>query len=221
MSWARFLSIVAALVTLGLGAGAARADDEVEDIALRFAERSGALVVKKLGLSPLLFDARAYERLEKNPLATVIAVRFVVYRKGRDEPIAYRFMSMRVAYDLWDAGYDVRIDGPKGRENARVERLDQAFKLITEFEDIPVADLDEVAIGPHHYLGIIAELNPVSEETQAELRRWLTRPAGTTRPSRGESFFGSFVSIFVNPPPAEADRIVRVRSQPFYRVPPR
>jgi hypothetical protein len=50
------------------------------------------------------------------------------------------------------------------------------------------------------------------------MRRWLTRPAGSASLDRSTSFFGSFVSVFVNPKLPEADRVLRIRSQPFYRV---
>lgn len=212
-AWALVLAIL-----LG-SAGRARGDeDDVARIELGFAERGDQLVVKQLGLSSLLFDQAAYRKLEKNPLATVIVVRLYVYRKNRDKPVAYRLLTVRVVYDLWEEEYSVRIDGPLGRQNTRFDRLDQAFKQMTEFENLPISDLADVPIGPHHYMAMVAELNPVSDETLAELRRWLSQPAGSASLSRSTSFFGSFVSIFVNMPPPEADRVARVRSQPFYRV---
>lgn len=170
-------------------------------------------------MSPLLFDQKAYAKLAENPLATVIVVRLYVYRKGSSEPVGYHLLSARVVYDLWLEKYEVRIDGPAGRESGQYKHLPDAYKAITEIYDIPVASLADVVIGPHHYLAAVIELNPVSEETQAEMRRWLARPAGTANISRGTSFFGSFVSIFVNAKLPEADRVVRAQSQPFYRVP--
>ena len=215
---ANFLATAAVALALGIPGGALADDDEVDVIKLPFAERRGQLVVKTFGLSSLLFDQKAYRRMKENPLPTVIVARLYVYRKEREKPVAYRLLTMRVVYDLWEKDYTVRIDGPKGRENARFKRLDQAYKKITEFENVPIANLADVRIGPHYYMAMVAELNPVSDETQAELRRWLSRPAGSTSLSRGTSFFGSFVSIFINMPPPEADRVVRMRSQPFYRV---
>jgi hypothetical protein len=219
---ARLLAGVTGLLAMALAlvafAGSARADDNIQYVKMRFAERRGQLMVKELGLSSLLFDQDAYARLRENPLSTVIVVRLYVYRKGEGEPVAYRLMSVRIVYDLWLEKYEVRVDSPRGRENGSFSRLDQAYKTITEFHDVPVGDLTNIDIGPHYYLAMVAELNPVSEATLAEVRRWLTRPAGTTSLDRGTSFFGSFVSIFVNARPPEADRVVRVRSQPFYRV---
>lgn len=200
-------------------AGPAAAQKGLERIKLEFVERGDDLVVKRLILGPLLFDEEAYDKLAENPLATVIVVRMFVHRKGSNEPVGFHLLSARVVYDLWLEKYEVRIDGPAGREGGKYKHLPDAYKAITEIGDIPVAKLADVAIGPHHYLDAVIELNPVSEETQAEMRRWLARPAGTANISRGTSFFGSFVSIFVNAKLPAADRVVRARSQPFYRVP--
>lgn len=218
MRASRVYFIVALTGVLTGAIPSARADDTIETVELGFAERRGKLVVKELGLSPLLFDEGAYRKLKENPLATAIVVRLYVYRKGEEQPISYALLSIRIVYDLWLEQYEVRMDGPSGQQNGTYPRLDQAYKVITEIGDVPVADLIDIPIGPHHYLGMVAELNPISDETMAEVRRWLTRPAGAASLERGTSFFGSFVSVFVNAKLPQADRVVRARSQPFYRV---
>jgi hypothetical protein len=198
----------------------ARADDDTEVAAIKlgFTEHRGTLVVDELGLGSLLFDPPAYRKLKESPLPTIIAVRLYVYRQGEEEPIAYRFMTARIVYDLWLEQYEVRVDSPKGRDSGHFSRLDQAYKMMTQIANLPITELGAIAIGPHYYLGVIAELNPVSSETLAEMRRWLSRPAAATSLDRGTSFFGSFVSIFVNAKVPEADRVARARSQLFYRV---
>lgn len=214
----RALALSLAACILSAGAGPAAADERPERIKLRVAERQGALIVKDLFVGSLLFDRDAYAKLDKNPLATVIVMRLYVYRKGADEPLAYSLLNARMVYDLWLEQYEVRVEGPAGIRSSRHDYLSEAYKAVTEHADVPVAALDDIAIGPHHYLALVLELNPVSEATLAEMRRWLTRPAGTASLDRGTSFFGSFVSIFVNAKLPAADRVVRARSQPFYRV---
>jgi len=50
----------------------------------------------------------------------------------------------------------------------------------------------------------------------ADVRRWLVQPArGQRRLGAGDSFFGSFVSIFVNPHIEDSERQLRFVSQPF------
>lgn len=211
-------ALLAAVLAMGVLMPPAHAQDDIKTVELGFAERKGKLVIQELGMSSILFDENAYHKLEENALPTVIVMRFYVYRKGRQAPVAYRLMTVRIVYDVWLEDYEVRIDSPLGRDSGRFDRLDQAYRTITEFTNLPIAELADIAIGPHHYLALVAELNPVSRETLAEVRRWVTRPAGATSLDRGTSIFGSFVSIFVNAKLPEADRVVRARSQPFYRI---
>ena len=48
------------------------------------------------------------------------------------------------------------------------------------------------------------------------MRRWLVQPPrGQRRVGAGDSVFGSFVSIFVNPRVEDSERQLRFLSQPF------
>ncbi len=202
-------------------AGLARAadPDPVVDLRLDFRERDGALQVGTLDLGPFVFDQGDYGALAENPLATVVVVRLYVYERGGNEPVGFRLMTLRIVYDLWLEEYEVRIDDASGRRSGRYAKLKDAYRAMTTIDGVVIADLDDIAIGPHYYLGVVAELNPVSPETMAQVRRWLTRPAGAARLDRETSFFGSFVSVFVNARLPEAERVVRARSQPFFRAP--
>ncbi len=211
------LAALALLVAMATGARVARADD-IKSKRMYFAERGGQLVVSTT-FTTELFDVNAFRNLAGGFVTTVVA-RIYVYRKGRDEPVSALMASIRVVYDLWDRQYVVRIDGPRGRKTLHYNSQVDALKALTTFNELPIASLSDIPPGPHHYLAMVIELNPVSKELQAEMRRWLTRPAGSASIDRSSSFFGSFVSVFVNPRLPEADRVVRVRSQPFYRVPP-
>lgn len=206
-----------AVVVLILVAGAApaRADDNVVRTRMAFAERKQDLVVNTSFTE--LLDQEAYERLGSG-FATTIVARIYVYKEGKDLPVSAVMASFRVVYDLWDEVYVVRIDGPMGRETRRISRRADALKAVTTLDRCPIAALDAIPRGENHYMAMVVELNPVSKELMAEMRRWLTRPAGSASLDRGSSFFGSFVSVFVNPELPQAERVVKLRSQPFYRV---
>jgi hypothetical protein len=62
------------------------------------------------------------------------------------------------------------------------------------------------------YVGSLIELNPLSNSTVARIRRWLARPRGEYN-VESKSFFGSFVSLFVNDRIGNAERVLRVKSQ--------
>lgn len=182
---------------------------------MAFAERRGALVASTSFTR--LFDQEAYRALSSG-FPTTVVVRLYVYHKKQKLPVHVQVLSFRIVYDLWDEIYLVRIDGPEGRRNLRLQSRLEVLRTATQLSRQPVASLDEIAIGPHYFLALVAELNPVDEHMLAEMRRWLTKSTSEARLDSSSSFFGSFVSVFVNPKLQEAERVLRLRSQPFYRV---
>jgi hypothetical protein len=204
---------LAALAALLLCA-AARADDEPRARAMTFSER-GADLQLTVGFSEL-FDDAAVAALSSGFPSSVV-VRVYVQRRRDELPIALAIARVDVVYDLWDEIYVIRQERAGGGQTSRTPSRSAAIEAATRLVGLPIAPLDRIAIGPHYVASVVAELNPVSDELQAEMRRWLTQPAGE-RLDAGSSFFGSFVSVFVKPRLVAADRAVHLRSQPFYRV---
>lgn len=193
---------------------AARADDVISK-RMWFAENKGKLVVSTSFTE--LFDKEAYKALSSGFDTTVI-LRAYVYEKQTKVPVAFTMATLRAIYDLWDEEYRVRIVDTRGKRNWKFKSKADALKAMTEIDSFPLAKLGKIAIGEKYYCEMVVELNPVSEERLAEMRRWLTKRAGSTSIDSSSSFFGSFVSVFVNPKLQGADNVIKLKSQPFYRV---
>jgi hypothetical protein len=208
---------VALALTLALATAAprpARADDPpIKRMA--FAEKSGRLVVSTVFTE--LFDERAYKKLATG-VPSIVVVRAFVYRKGQSAPVSFALATFYVVYNLWDAAYEVRVVDARGITDRRFESRAEALRAVTEVVELPLTGLERIPIGVHHHLDLVIELNPLSHEALAEMRRWLTRPAGSPGLEGDSSFFGTVVSVFANPRLQPADRALKQRSQPFYRV---
>jgi hypothetical protein len=208
----------ATMAVLALLAGAAHADDALMTRKLRFAERGPDLVVT--GSFSDVFDEEMREQLQSGFVTTVF-LRVYLFRAGQDIPIFFAAATYRVSYDVWDKVFDVRIRDPMGERNYREPTRQEALTDVTTMNQFPVAPLKEIKIGPSYFIGVVVEVNPVSPELLAEVRRWVARPqGGSDQAQAGSSFFGSFVSIFINPKIEEADRTLRFRSQTVYRQEP-
>ena len=164
-----------------------------------------------------LFDYEAFEELQSG-LPNTVVFRIYVYRKDRELPISVRVLSLRVVYDLWDEVFVVKRTDQNGEKILKLESKAEVLRYVARLSRYPIARLADVAIGPHHFLAVRAQLNPVDERRLAEMRRWLTRSTSQTKLDSSSSFFGSFVSVFANPKLEAADRELKFRSQPFYRV---
>lgn len=205
-----------AIVLVALPARADDDDDRPEVQKMRFVERNEQLhATARFGH---LFDAAAYQALDSGFASTVV-VRMWIYPRNSTEPIAFMLLQRQVLYNLWDEVYELRFDDPGGRRTFKEKRKAEALKRLTTLDDIPVAKLAEIPYQDVFLLAMEIELNPVSKETLAQVRRWLSQGTGGGL-DRGGAFFGSFVSVFVNPKIAEADRVLRIRSQPFFRPRP-
>jgi len=181
-----------------------------------FHERAGQLTLT--GTFTDVFDKPMLEQLS-NGFVTTVVVRAYLYRVGDDtRAVGFALGEIRIAYDVWDEVFVIRVRDRVGQRTFRERTRADALRRATELSYFPVAPLTDVAIGPHYFCGVVVAVNPVSEEILAEVRRWLARPAGGAQIAGDSSFFGSFVSVFVNPRVAEADRVLRFRTQPVYRL---
>jgi hypothetical protein len=206
-------ALVALLVALAASTAAA---EEIEIRRLGFHERNGWLAIT--GSVTDVFDAATLERLS-NGFVTTVVVRIYLYKVGQeDRAIAFSLAERRIAYDVWDEVYVVRTRDGDGERTYREASRAEALRKATELYFLPIAPLSAVDIGPTYFCGVVVAVNPVSEEILAEVRRWLTRPQGGAQLAGDSSFFGSFVSVFVNPRVSDADRVLRFRSGQVYRL---
>lgn len=206
-----------ALIVVALLCGLAYADEDAPELQkMRFVERVDDLHVTTQIAQ--LFDSSSYEALDTGIPSTVV-IRMWVYPKDSTEPIAFQLLQRTVWKDMWDEVYMLRLDEPGGRRTLKVKYRADALKILTAIDDVPIARLADMPYDAVYFLGMEVELNPISKETLAEVRRWLSQGTGGGL-DRGGSFFGSFVSVFVNPKIPEADRILRLKSQPFFRPRP-
>ena len=162
-----------------------------------------------------LFDEPLRRRLDSG-FATTVVVRCFLTRDGASRPEALAARTTRVAYDLWDEVYVGEEQDAQGSRTFREPSRAEVVRRLTRLTHFPVAETARLEQGQRYVVALRVEVNPVSPELHAQLRRWLTRaPEGPRFSSGGESFFGSFVSIFVNPLPGEAERVLRRRLGPY------
>jgi hypothetical protein len=172
-------------------------------------------LVASVGLQDL-FAPEDRERL-KSGFATRVLLRVAVQEEGASEPLAIAFQRTEIVYDIWDERFRLRVTrgaGPDVHFEARTP--DEAIARAAAFWSFPVAERARLRPGVTYVVAFRGDLNPISEELMADVRRWIAQPArGQRRVGAGDSFFGSFVSIFVNPRLEDSERQVRFLSQRF------
>lgn len=198
----------------------ADSDDAPEVQKMRFIETGTSLQVsiEPPGGIGKLFDAPSFDALGTGIPSTVV-IRVQITPRDSDAPVAEQLIKRSVVYDVWDEIYTLRLEEPGNVRTLKVKYRAEALKWLTAMDGVPVAKLAALPVGQVFVLKMVVELNPVSKETLAEVRRWLSQGSSGGL-DRGGAFFGSFVSVFYNPKLADADRTLRIRSQPFFRASP-
>ncbi len=179
--------------------------------------RRGHAVVASVGLQDL-FSAAERERLTSG-FSTRVLIRVFLRREGDPKPVAVAFQRAEIVYDIWDEKFRVRVTrGPDTDRTIEASSADEAIFAATALLHFPIAERNHLQTGQRYFLAVRGDLNPLSPELQAEVRRWLGQSAGAQRrpgSGGGDSFFGSFVTVFVNPKIDDSEHQVRFVSQPF------
>jgi hypothetical protein len=208
------LGLLGALALLGAPGRAAHAADEIPRRTTGLLRTPTQLLVS-VGLQDL-FWPEDRERLTSG-FVTRVLVRVALQEEGVADPVALAFQRAEIVYDIWDERFRVRItrgSGPDLQLEARTP--DEAIARAATLWQLPIVDAARLRPGATYVVAVRGDLNPISEELMADVRRWLVQPArGQRRVGTGDSFFGSFVSIFVNPRLEDSERQVRFASQRF------
>jgi hypothetical protein len=215
------LALIAAVLAIATAARAADDEDKPEIQRMLFVE-SGELLtfstVRGEGGIGSVFDVKRYDALGSGT-PSVLVIRIQIVADGTDTPVAEQVLQRTAVYDVWDERYILRLEQPGSKKQVIVKTPAEALTRMTALQDIPVARLDALPYDKVFVMRMVVELNPIPKEVLAELRRYLSQGTGGGI-DRGGALFGSFVSIFYNPKMAEAERVLRIQSRPFYRARP-
>lgn len=210
MSW-RGIGLWLALTAFVLPA-TARAEKPIKFKRVRFRQRSDQITFT-VGFREM-FDAKLRHRL-RSGFATTVVMRVYLYRKNGTRPIAVGARTLRAVYDLWDETYRLEIEGPRGRRLLKLADQSRVVDKLTSFWRFPLVAVKDIRPTRQYFIAVIVEVNPMSPQLLAAVRRWLRKPS--RRRVGSESLFGSFVSIFVNDKIRRAEKTFKFRSQPFFR----
>jgi hypothetical protein len=158
----------------------------------------------------VLSDSDLVKKLSSG-LPMVIAMRAYVYREGQDTPVALAPRVCRVVYDLWDEVYRVHVSEPE-RERDQAAVLDGVLRMCTEARDLAVVRRGLLEAKQAYYLAVVVDVNPVSPEIIEQMRRWMSRPTGSTGIAPSDALFGTFAQLFVRQI-ATTDRTLTFRTQ--------
>jgi hypothetical protein len=175
--------------------------------------RKADMLVVSVGLGDL-FGPRDTERLLSG-FTTRVLIRAALVQEGQEQSVTQAVRLSEIVYDLWDEKVRVRVSNDQlGKPVVQtVPDPKAAVDIATSLIDFPLADIAMLDANATYHVSFRADLNPISDTLVTNVRRWLSRPG--SRAGSGQSFFGSFVSVFVNPRVEDSERMLSLVSQSF------
>lgn len=156
----------------------------------------------------------AIEKKLASGLPTVIVMRAWVFRESGGEPVALTAKSCRIVYDLWDEVFRLQITQPGGQLDTVAVNLEGVLRQCAEARKLRLIERTSLDDATRYFVAALVEVNPLGQEALDRIKRWVTRPSGSTAIGPGDSLFGSFVGLFVARID-DADRKVSFRTQAF------
>lgn len=151
----------------------------------------------------------------RSGFATTVVMRLSLYRAGGKRPVAVAARTVQAVYDLWGNDYLLTTEDSRGVRTDRLRSQRQVVDRLTSCWQFPLVANSKLDHKRQYFIAGLIEVNPLSREVLTEVRRWLRQPYRRQRTGTRESFFGSFVSVFVNDKVHRADKIFKFRSQLF------
>lgn len=202
---------VLAVLTALLAALAAGAEDESKrKVGLH---REGDDLLVSFGYTDI-FDDESKEKLNSG-LPTTVLMRMSLMPEGGEDPVSFTLRNTQITYDLWDEVYHVTVKSLGEAPGKQVlEKRKEAIDLAAKVKDHRV-DIEDVPEGTY-LLRVRVDRNPLSKAVIKGMKNWLKRPIGSSgRLKPGDSFFGNFISFFVNKKMQKAEATRTFTSQKF------
>lgn len=143
-----------------------------------------------------------------------VVMRAYVYEEGQDKPIELAPRVCTAQYDLWEEVFKMHISEP-GRERDLGGVLEGAIRNCAEARDLAIVQRSLLKPGTNYFLGVIVDVNPVSQAMINQMRQWIARPNGSSGIGPTNALFGGFVTLFVPQIPTSA-KTITFRTEPFH-----
>ena len=149
-------------------------------------------------------DSAILKKLTRG-LPITIVFTATVYRAGTRTALSTTAQTCKVTWLVWEEAYLVELTQPPGGTDARpaiavegvLRRCAVATNLfVAETKQIPGAASKPPKDYPL-YVEAKVQVNPVSPELLQRIKRWVSRPSGTSTAAPGDALFSTFTGLFL------------------------
>lgn len=142
-------------------------------------------------------DGSIQEKLRRG-LPTTIVMTATVRTPTSDAPLATTAQSCKITWHVWEEAYQLEIARPgERRPMAWSPTIEGVIRRCGEARGLLIATRAQVPLGAALYLDASIQVNPVSSDVLARIKRWVSRPSGTGIAAPGDALFSTFTGLFL------------------------
>ena len=203
-------------VTIALWPNSALADGESQG-----ATRDAKLTWEGTGNERLLtdlsfrdvVDPEIRDKLTRG-LPTTIVFTATLHRPGVAVVLATTAQTCRVTWHVWEEAYRLEISRPgEIRPPTWTTTIEGVLRRCAEVHRLLTATRTQVSGNGPLVLQAKVQVNPVSEEVLQKIKRWVSRPTGTSTAAPGDALFSTFTGLFLQRI-GEAERVLVFSTRP-------
>jgi hypothetical protein len=147
-------------------------------------------------------------------LPTTIVFTATLHEAGSTRALATTAQTCRVTWHVWEEAYRIEISKP-GEVRAPVwtTTIEGVLRRCAEVHRLLTANRDQLPVPGPFLLRAKVQVNPVSEDVLQKIKRWVSRPTGTSTAAPGDALFSTFTGLFLQRV-GEAERILVFTTKP-------
>ncbi len=151
-------------------------------------------------------------------LPTTIVFTATLHHVGASEALATTAQTCRVTWHVWEEAYRLEISRPgEVRPPAWTTTIEGVLRRCAEVHRLLTATRSQVVATGPLVLQAKVQVNPISEEVLQKIKRWVSRPTGTSTAAPGDALFSTFTGLFLQRI-GEAERILVFATKPVAPV---
>lgn len=119
-----------------------------------------------------------------------------------------------MTWHVWEEAYRLEISRPgEIRPPAWTTTIEGVLRRCAEVHRLLTATRSQVIGNGPLVLQAKVQVNPVSEEVLQKIKRWVSRPTGTSTAAPGDALFSTFTGLFLQRI-GEAERVLVFSTKP-------
>jgi hypothetical protein len=142
-------------------------------------------------------DDKIKQKLNRG-LPTTILMTGTLYRSGgKQAPLSTTAQSCKITFHVWEEAYRIEILQPGLSRVRWTPTVEGVLRRCAEATKLLAATRQQVPQDTPVYLGAKVQINPISAEVLQKIKRWVSRPSGTSTAAPGDAVFSTFTGLFL------------------------